>query len=55
MDKTLTFPEVEPGPDERHIHAVGSLYRILVGVMLYLMCRVDIVAVIHQNAHGREP
>ena len=48
VDKTLTFPEVKPGPDERHIHAVGSLYRILVGVMLYLMCRVDIAAVIHE-------
>jgi hypothetical protein len=33
VDKPLAFPKVEPGPDERHIHAAGSGYRFLIGLI----------------------
>jgi hypothetical protein len=58
VDKPLAFPKVEPGPDERHIHAAGSGYRFLIGLMLYFICRVDVATMIHEmdpiKSHGRD-
>jgi hypothetical protein len=48
VDKPLAFPKVEPGPDEWHVHAAGSRYRFLVGIMLYFVCRVDVATMIQE-------
>jgi protein tyrosine phosphatase (PTP) superfamily phosphohydrolase (DUF442 family) len=48
VNKPIVFPNVKPGPDRRHVHAVGSLYRFIIVVVLDFVRRVDVVAVIHE-------